>query len=128
MNFDNLLSVINETDGFFKQKVYTAKESVDYLTPNLTPNLAPDFTPNLAPDLTPGAKHWEIIKLCAEPQLRSDILQQIGLKNIQKNADYYIKPLITNGWLEMTSPDKPNSRFQKYRTTGKGLKEMLNHK
>ena len=53
-----------------------------------------------------------------------------GLLSI-KNRDYfrtdYLNPAISNGYIELTIPDKPNSQNQKYRLTAKGiaLKEKL---
>jgi ATP-dependent DNA helicase RecG len=32
----------------------------------------------------------------------------------------YLEPLLVGGWLEMTIPDKPRSRLQRYRTTAAG--------
>ena len=47
-----------------------------------------------------------------------------GLLSI-KNRDYfrtdYLSPAISNGYIELTIPDKPNSQNQKYRLTAKGI-------
>ncbi len=45
-------------------------------------------------------------------------IRYVGLRGTNR----YVKPLIDFGIIEMTLPDKPNSRFQKYRLTGKGRK------
>jgi ATP-dependent DNA helicase RecG len=51
---------------------------------------------------------------------RGELLNAIGLSNAYKNYARYIKPLIEQGYVEMTIPDKPTSKSQKYRLTGKG--------
>ena len=53
---------------------------------------------------------------------RVELLTGISLYNKTGNFNNYIKPLLDIGIIEMTLPDKPNSRFQKYRLTEKGKK------
>jgi ATP-dependent DNA helicase RecG len=68
------------------------------------------------------SKSLMIIDYLKEEKSRMEILTHLGLINHSKHFNYYIKPLIDFGMIEMTLPDKPNSRFQKYRLTDKGKK------
>ncbi len=62
-----------------------------------------------------------ILRACAgEPRSKADLLQAAGLANAYLNYKRHIQRLVTAGLLEMTLPDKPNSRLQKYRRTQKG--------
>ncbi|MBT3255935.1 MAG: hypothetical protein HN366_05675 [Deltaproteobacteria bacterium] len=51
---------------------------------------------------------------------RDEIMKELDLKNRMHFSKAFLRPAITNGYIEMTIPDKPNSRLQKYRLTGKG--------
>lgn len=62
-----------------------------------------------------------ILHACSdEPRSKANLLQAAGLANVYLNYKRHIQPLLADGLLEMTIPDKPNSRLQKYRLTEKG--------
>ena len=63
-----------------------------------------------------------VLELCKQPHSRKDILESIGFSNHFDNYKRYIEPMLEKQWLEMTIPDKPTSKNQKYKTTKKGLK------
>ena len=48
-------------------------------------------------------------------------MKVVGRTDRTKFRDGVVKPLIETGLLEMTIPDKPRSRMQRYRTTEAGL-------
>lgn len=56
----------------------------------------------------------EIIAFCSSPRSMTEIMEHIGLKHRYNVKHRYIDPLIEGGFLIMTNPEKPNSRFQKY--------------
>ena len=56
----------------------------------------------------------EVIALCQQPKSLTEIITHLGLKHRNNAKSRYIDPLIKGGFLEMTIPDKPNSRNQKY--------------
>ena len=57
-----------------------------------------------------------------KPLSRKDIFSFIGKSGDSRAFKRYIQPLIMKGLIEMTIPDKPNSKLQKYRLTSKGNK------
>ena len=52
---------------------------------------------------------------------RKEIFSAIGMSGNSRSYKRNIEPLIAVGLVEMTIPDKPNSRLQKYRITEKGI-------
>ena len=51
-----------------------------------------------------------------------EMLERLRLKHRPSFLDTYLKPSLNNHLIEMTIPDKPNSKYQKYRLTEKGKK------
>lgn len=60
----------------------------------------------------------EILRFCKTPRSRSEIEQLFsGRMTIAYVMDKYIKPMVNEGLLALTIPDKPKSKYQKYYTT-----------
>ena len=51
---------------------------------------------------------------------RAELMNKLSLKHRETFSDSYLKPALAIGVIEMTIPDKPNSRNQKYRLCKKG--------
>ena len=51
---------------------------------------------------------------------RKELFAAIGMKNDFRAFKRNIEPLLTDGYIEMTIPDKPSSKLQKYRLTNQG--------
>lgn len=51
---------------------------------------------------------------------RIELLESLLLRGDDNFRQLYLVPALEAGWVEMTIPDKPNSRLQKYRLTAKG--------
>jgi ATP-dependent DNA helicase RecG len=52
---------------------------------------------------------------------RKELQEMLGLKNADHFRKAYLLPATNAGLVEMTRPDKPKSRLQKYRLTATGL-------
>jgi Fic family protein len=50
-----------------------------------------------------------------------DLMNFLGLSHRPTFRNNYLHPAIDKGFIEMTRPDKPNSRVQQYRITPKGI-------
>lgn len=85
---------------------------------------------NLLHDLFPGTKigtkineiQEHILEFCNEPKSFSEIAEYLGYRSRNKLKKKYIEPLLGK-YLEMTVPDKPTSKLQKYLTIHKINKE-----
>lgn len=67
----------------------------------------------------------KVLELCVPQSSLTEIMYAMGWTNRTKFRQKYISPLMAEGLLSMTIPDKPNSRLQKYQITPKGMR-LLN--
>jgi hypothetical protein len=72
---------------------------------------------------------WSLLQACSGPsKSRQALLSSVGLSNAYLNYKRHIAPLLEQGLLEMTVPDKPNSRLQNYRLTEQGRQALARHR
>ncbi len=62
--------------------------------------------------------------LVAAPLPANELIAHLDLRSKTGAFKRAMKALLGDGLIEYTLPDKPNSRLQKYRLTGKGKKEI----
>ena len=60
-----------------------------------------------------------IIEFCSVPRTREEITKFLKVSSVYYAVSRYIKPLIQSNKLNMTIPEKPGSRFQKYISANK---------
>ena len=58
----------------------------------------------------------------------SEIQRILGIKHRPTFRANYLHPALAAGWVEMTIPDKPTSRLQRYRLTAAGTKRVQPHR
>ena len=63
-----------------------------------------------------------IIMVLVNEKSRSELMALLDLKHAGNFRDNYMKPSMDKGYIEMTLPDTPKSKNQKYRLTAKGQK------
>lgn len=80
-------------------------------------------TPQVSPQVTPQVKALLSALLSANtPLTRNQLQTQLALKDRESFRERYLKPALNLRLIEMTTPDKPNSRLQQYRITPLGRK------
>jgi ATP-dependent DNA helicase RecG len=83
-------------------------------TPQVTPHVTPQVTPQVIAHL----------EATGDPHASEELQRVLGLKDRMHFQKVYLEPLLAAGWLEMTIPDKPRSRLQRYRTTAAGQETL----
>ena len=57
-----------------------------------------------------------VLDFCIEPRALNEIQNYLGFKSLSYVRNNFVKPLIESGQLLYTLPDKPGSKYQKYKT------------
>ncbi len=66
------------------------------------------------------AEILKVLNLCKDTPKLKDIMEAFSWSDRTKFRKKYLNPLIGEGLIEMTIPDKPQSSLQRYRLTEKG--------
>ena len=74
--------------------------------------------PQVGPQVTPQVKR--LLDLIDGEMTREALQSALDLQDRKSFRQRYLRPALDLGLIEMTIPDKPNSRLQKYRLTEKG--------
>ena len=69
--------------------------------------------------------HLKILKKCKEESSAVELMNILGRTNRTKFKLTIIYPLIDQGFIELTIPDKPKSPNQKYRITNKFINRRI---
>jgi len=76
-------------------------------------------TPQVAPQVTPQVE--SLLAVLQGEMSRSELMTALGLSDRKSFRERYLLPALEVGLIEMTLPDKPNSRLQKYRRSKWGV-------
>lgn len=76
----------------------------------------PQDTPQDSPQDTPPVER--LLHVLKGEMSRDALQQALGLLDKKSFRQRYLLPALAHGKIEMTRPDKPNSKFQKYRKKG----------
>ena len=82
-------------------------------------------TPQADPHVNPQVD--ALLKVIRGKMSREALQAALGLSDRKSFRDRYLKPALADGLIEMTIPEKPNSRSQKYRLTDKGRQWCSQH-
>jgi ATP-dependent DNA helicase RecG len=72
----------------------------------------------VTPQVTPQIE--KLLIMLPSEMTREELQDLMQLKDRKSFSEVYLKPALEAGLIEMTIPDRPNSRLQKYRLTEKG--------
>ena len=75
-------------------------------------------TPQVSPQVSPQVRR--LLSVLKGEMSRQEIQQALGLKDRKSLRQRYLLPALQSGYIEMTQPDTPNARNQKYRPTPHG--------
>jgi len=74
--------------------------------------------PQVAPSVTPQV--GQLLQVMKDAMSREELQDILRLHDRKSFRERYLRPALADGLIEMTIPDKPNSRLQRYRLSDKG--------
>ena len=69
--------------------------------------------------------HLKIVKNCKNESSANELMEILNRSNKSKFKNTIINPLVENGFLELTNPNKLKSPTQKYRLTSKFVRRRI---
>ena len=75
-------------------------------------------------DITPHVRR--LLEVLSGEMSGQELQEALGLRDRKSFRERYVTPALQAGLIEMTVPDKPNSRLQKYRPTDRGNRKNSN--
>ena len=69
--------------------------------------------------------HLKILKNCNNESSAIELMEILNRTNKSKFKNTIINPLVENGFLKLTNPNKPKSPTQKYRLTNKFVRRRI---
>jgi hypothetical protein len=85
-------------------------------TQQITPQVTPPVIPPVAPPVAALIRALGVVGELGNAEIRA----RLQIKDRADLRDRFVRPSMAGGWVEMTIPDKPSSRMQKYRLTAAG--------
>ena len=116
-----------ETGGLWTEfpfgKAYLAllKERQGPTTPEVTGAVTGEVTMEVAMEVTMEVR---LLRLMKTDMTRQALRAALGLRNDDHFRRAFLLPALASGLIEMTIPDKPTSRLQKYRITEAGRRRL----
>jgi ATP-dependent DNA helicase RecG len=86
----------------------------------LAGEVTPQVTEEVGTKLALSRHQVEVMRNCLESKAITDLMTIAGRADRTKFRDQVLNPLLEEGLVEMTIPDKPRSSKQRYRLTDKG--------
>lgn len=78
--------------------------------------------PQVTPQVSPQVKR--LLEVLRGDMTREELQSALGLSDRKSFRVRYLAPALADGLIEMTVPEKPNSRLQKYRITDQGRRRL----
>lgn len=118
--------VISQSEDWTKeirrsQKIDQEVEQLSFIYDDNNDNMILGTKEGLSQD------HLKVLKNCKNESSAIELMEILNRTNKSKFKNAIIKPLIKNGFFELTNPDKPKSPTQKYRLTNKFVRRRIKH-